>query len=245
MEAVYGEGFLSPGGPKEVARIVAGLDVAGRRVLDLGCGLGGGAIALAQNHDPEHVTGADIDATVLERAQQLVTAGDLDQRVTLRRIDPGPLPFDADRFDIVYANSVTCHIEALEPFLAEVFRVLAPGGSFIGAEWYVVDHQSGAFKQWDDLLRARGLAFHFVTRSRFTDAISTCRFAAPIYTDRSTAISALSVEGLEQVRGSLRERLTNALGEEGYAALERWAEARRAVFDGDGMRHCHFRADKP
>ena len=41
LEALWGEGYLSPGGPEEVARILAGLDLAGRIVLDIGCGSGG------------------------------------------------------------------------------------------------------------------------------------------------------------------------------------------------------------
>ena len=244
MEAVYGEGFLSPGGSEEVMRIVAGLELDGRRVLDLGCGLGGATLALARNHAPEHVTGVDIDAAVLERAEQLIAAGGVADRVTLQRIDPGRLPFEVDQFDVVYANSVTCHFESLERLFGEVFRVLAPGGCLIGAEWFVIDHESSAFVQWDALLRERGLSFYFVTQSHFTEALHASGFAAPTYTDRSSAISALVRDGLERIRGPLREHLCDSLGEKGYRALEVWAEARGVVFEG-GMRHCHFRATKP
>ena len=45
--SVWGEGFLSPGGPAEVAEIVAGLDLSGKTVLDIGFGTGGPSIALA------------------------------------------------------------------------------------------------------------------------------------------------------------------------------------------------------
>jgi hypothetical protein len=41
FEALSGKGFLSPGGPEELARILDGLDLAGRVVLDIGCGSGG------------------------------------------------------------------------------------------------------------------------------------------------------------------------------------------------------------
>ena len=38
LEALWGEGFLSPGGPDEVRRIVEDIDFSGKRVLDIGCG---------------------------------------------------------------------------------------------------------------------------------------------------------------------------------------------------------------
>ena len=34
---IWGEGFLSPGGAEEASRVVEGLDLAGKRVLDIGC----------------------------------------------------------------------------------------------------------------------------------------------------------------------------------------------------------------
>ena len=41
LAAVWGEGYLSPGGPEEVSRILEGLDLTGARMLDIGCGTGG------------------------------------------------------------------------------------------------------------------------------------------------------------------------------------------------------------
>ena len=34
LEDIWGEGFLSPGGPDEVARVIEGLDLRGKRVLE-------------------------------------------------------------------------------------------------------------------------------------------------------------------------------------------------------------------
>ena len=39
-ELVWGEGFMAPGGEGNVAKMVEGIDLEGRRVLDIGCGLG-------------------------------------------------------------------------------------------------------------------------------------------------------------------------------------------------------------
>ena len=40
IEWMWGEGFLSPGGPDEVRALLEGVDLAGCRVLDVGSGLG-------------------------------------------------------------------------------------------------------------------------------------------------------------------------------------------------------------
>ena len=38
LEEMWGEGYMSPGGPDEVARVLDGLDLTGRRVLDSSSG---------------------------------------------------------------------------------------------------------------------------------------------------------------------------------------------------------------
>ena len=40
LQIIWGEGFLSPGGPAEVEAALAGRDIRGARVLDIGCGIG-------------------------------------------------------------------------------------------------------------------------------------------------------------------------------------------------------------
>ena len=65
----WGRGFLSPGGAEEVLEIVSGLDLAARRLLDLGCGPGGPAIVLARETGA-HVLGIDIEPQLLDRARR-------------------------------------------------------------------------------------------------------------------------------------------------------------------------------
>ena len=41
LEKVWGKGFVSPGGPEEVAEILRDVDFKNKRILDIGCGMGG------------------------------------------------------------------------------------------------------------------------------------------------------------------------------------------------------------
>ena len=60
LELIWGAGFLSPGGPAEVARTLGGHRVDGCSVLDIGSGAGGVGIALVRNHDAALVVGVDV-----------------------------------------------------------------------------------------------------------------------------------------------------------------------------------------
>ena len=244
MESVYGEGFLSPGGAGEVARIVAPFDIEGAEVLDIGCGLGGASIALVRDHGAAHVTGIDVEPAVLARATSLVAGAGLAERITLREVPPGPLPFERGRFDLVYASAVTCHIADLLPFFVEMRRVLRPGAHFTGGEWFS-GRVAAAFSQWDDLLRERGLNFHFVTWENFRAALGAAGFEAAACTERSEAIAALAAQALTRVRGELRCALEASLGADGYASFVSWTVSRSRALGEGGIHYGHFRARNP
>ena len=70
LEMIWGEGFMSPGGPDEVVRIVADRDLSGCSVLDIGSGLGGAAIVLYQRCGAASVTGFDVQALLVDSARE-------------------------------------------------------------------------------------------------------------------------------------------------------------------------------
>ncbi|MBT8079075.1 MAG: methyltransferase domain-containing protein [Gammaproteobacteria bacterium] len=66
---IWGEGSMAPGGRGNVVRPMRGIDAAGERLLDIGCGIGGPAFDMARMHGAI-VTGIDLEAPLIERAQQ-------------------------------------------------------------------------------------------------------------------------------------------------------------------------------
>jgi SAM-dependent methyltransferase len=96
------------------------------RVLDLGCGAGD-SVDLFRSLDPDvRWTGADIERSP-EVAQRTRTDADF---VTF---DGERLPFADGSFDLVYCKQVLEHVRHPRPLLAEVARVLAPGGTLAGS----------------------------------------------------------------------------------------------------------------
>jgi len=105
-------------------------DVAGRRMLDAGCG--SGPLFAALRDRGAIVTGFDKSAGMLEVARQRL--GD-DADLVVAELG-SPLPFTDGAFDDVAASLVLHYLEDWGPALAELRRVLKPGGRLIVS----VDH---------------------------------------------------------------------------------------------------------
>ncbi len=64
LEMIWGEGFMAPGGEGNVDNLVEGLNLKGKKVLDIGCGLGRPACILAEKYGAL-VTGTDLEGILL------------------------------------------------------------------------------------------------------------------------------------------------------------------------------------
>ncbi len=95
-------------------------DVAGRRILDVGCGAG--PLLAALRDRGAIVTGADPSAKMLELARRRLGAGAALHRAGL---GGGPLPFSDGAFDDVVACLVLHYLEDWKAPLTELRRVLS------------------------------------------------------------------------------------------------------------------------
>ncbi|NMR21642.1 class I SAM-dependent methyltransferase [Cellulomonas fimi] len=112
------------------AHVVGGTDLGGTDVLEVGSGRGGGSSYLARYHRPRSVTGVDFSASAIRLSARTRTAPGL----RFVRGDALQLPFGAGTFDAV-VNVESSHCYASMPaFLAEVRRVLRPGGELLWAD---------------------------------------------------------------------------------------------------------------
>ena len=105
-------------------------NVAGRRILDAGCG--SGPLSAALRDRGAVVTGVDASAGMLAQARRRL-GDDADLRV---HDLADPLPFLDKAFDDVVASLVLHYLQDWGPTLAELRRVLTPGGRLIVS----VDH---------------------------------------------------------------------------------------------------------
>jgi SAM-dependent methyltransferase len=129
---------------------VAGLPVAGARVLEVGSGRGGGSRYIARYHEPASVTGLDYSPATVRLARRL-NVGTLN--LAFQVGDAEHLPFADNAFDIIVnIESSHCYGD-VEAFAREVGRVTAPGGWFTFADM----RGRGALAELDRQLAASGL----------------------------------------------------------------------------------------
>lgn len=105
----------------------------GGSVLDVGCGTGTFAIAFAARRPDVRVTGIDGDEEILARARAKAGADAVEWQEGMA----GELPFADDSVDVVTMSLVLHHLMPAQKreALAEIRRVLKPGGSFHIADW--------------------------------------------------------------------------------------------------------------
>ncbi|HEV2764102.1 MAG TPA: methyltransferase domain-containing protein, partial [Pyrinomonadaceae bacterium] len=103
----------------------------GSRVLDVGCGLGGSSVWLAERHDCA-VTGVNISPEQIRMAE--AASVHLKNRPTFLLDDANRLSVGGD-FDVVWAVEVLSHLSDRGEFFRRMSRLLVPGGRFCGAVW--------------------------------------------------------------------------------------------------------------
>ena len=242
LELIWGEGHLSPGGSVAARRIVEGLDLAGKTVLDIGCAVGGVDVLLAREHDCR-IVGLDVERPLVERGRARVEAAGLADRVELRLVEPGPLPIDDAAFDVVFGKDSWIHIADKRSFFAEVFRVLKPGGVLVASDWLRTEAPYS-----DDMryfFELEGLTYHMVTLEAYGGILRDCGFVDVVLADTSAELRAEAADEYARMQGPLHDQMAEALGPEMQAHfIEDWRML-TVVLDAGELRTGRLRARKP
>ena len=244
LEAVWGEGYMSPGGPDEIRLIVEDASLTGTTALDLGCGTGGITRFLAETYHPARIVGVDVDAGLIARASASSRRAGLDDVLKFQTVTPGPLPFPDNSFDVFFSKDAMVHIADKEALFAEVFRVLRPGGVIAACDW--MSSTDDAFSPaMQDYLDAEGLGFGIGSPARYQSAIARAGFRDIRLIDRNEWYRPIARREYEAVSGPLYDDL---VGRVGKAFVDHEIEVWRTltvVVDSGELRPGHLRARKP
>jgi len=125
-------------------------------VLEVGSGSGGYALHLAEKVGCRLI-GLDINKHGVRNANQLALARGLASRVRFEECDASKnLPFNDNTFDAVFSNDVLCHIPGRLEVLAEIFRVLTPGGRMLFSDALVI----GGMVSFEEIATRSSIGFY-------------------------------------------------------------------------------------
>jgi ubiquinone/menaquinone biosynthesis C-methylase UbiE len=141
--------------------------LAGKEVLEVSCGHGGGASWLTRTLHPKHYTGLDLNPAGIQFCRQHHHVDGLE----FIQGDAENLPFEPGTFDAVLNVEASHCYPHFPRFLAEVARVLRPGGAFLYADFRWRDALVG----WEQAL-----------------------VAAPLQIQKTRVINAEVLRGMEQ-----------------------------------------------
>jgi SAM-dependent methyltransferase len=210
LELIWGDGYMAPGGAGNVENLLRGTNPQGKRILDIGCGIGGPAREMATTYGAL-VTGIDLEAPLIERANSDARAEGLDDRCRFQTVEIGPLPFQDESFDIVISSGAITQTNDKTGLLEEILRVLAPGGYLSCYEWMGTERDHS-----DDMLywfKVEGLTYALETLDGYGRHFTAAGFKDVALTDASDWYRSESRREYELIKGELYERMVELLGQ--------------------------------
>jgi tocopherol O-methyltransferase len=163
-----------------------------QNVLDIGCGIGGSSLYLAQKFGAM-VTGITLSPVHANRAQERARAAGLAAKTDFQVANALEMPFADNSFDFVWSLESGEHMPDKVKFLQECYRVLKPGGKLMLATWChrpttattPLTRQEEQHLQ--DIYRVYCLPY-VVSLPTYTEMVTQCGFKDLQVDDWSTAV---------------------------------------------------------
>ncbi|MEZ5385472.1 MAG: class I SAM-dependent methyltransferase [Prosthecobacter sp.] len=129
--------------------VASQVDLAGKEVLEVSCGHGGGAAWITKTMHPQSYTGLDLNPAGI----RLCTLKHRLPALRFRRGDAQALPFPDGSLDAVINVEASHCYPDFAGFLSEVKRVLRPGGHFLYADFRFSDN----IAEWESVIATCGM----------------------------------------------------------------------------------------
>ncbi|KAB1212292.1 Phosphoethanolamine N-methyltransferase 1 [Morella rubra] len=157
-ERVFGQGFVSTGGIDTTKEFVQKLELKpGQKVLDVGCGIGGGDFYMAENFDVE-VVGIDLSINMISFA--LERAIGLKYSVEFEVADCTKKTYPENTFDVIYSRDTILHIQDKPALFRSFYKWLKPGGTVLISDY--CKSAGTPSTEFAEYIKQRGYDLHHV-----------------------------------------------------------------------------------
>ena len=245
LQLRWGAGFMSPGGAAELARMLRGIDISGRKGLDFGCGVGGYDRLLVREHGAAAICGVDLGAAVIAEAVAGAEMEGVSDRLRYLVVEPGALPFEDARFGFVFSKDAIVEVpDRNKPeVLRELYRVTEPRGWAILSDWFRGrDEYTDEMQAW---ATTGGEVYEMVMIEEAAEWLREAGYTDVSFEDRSAWYRAFARDEYERLKGPLRSEYVDRFGEEYATTAIENARIRSLLADQGQLRPGHVRGRRP
>ena len=108
----------------------------------------------------------------------------LEQDIKIKKANPGPLEFEDMTFDIVFSKDSIVHIQDKERLVADIFRILKPGGYFVASDW-LRSHDGQPSAEMMRYLDLEDLGFDMASPKRYRVALERAGYENIVLLNRN------------------------------------------------------------
>ena len=244
LQWMWGDGYLAPGGPEEVAELIQDADLTGCEILDVGSGLGGIDVELIERYQANRVVGIDVEPHLIELAKERINLAGLSDNVEFKLVEPGPLPFDNEVFDVVFSKDAIVHIENKLAFYQEALRVLKKGGVFIWSDW-LCGQEATLTPEVTDYLNLVNLSYHLLTSEETRQLVREAGFVDVQTRDRNEWYREAIKDELATLSGDNLIGLSEQVGQKHAEYRLQVSSLKQQAIEQGFLRPPHFIGHKP
>ncbi|XP_053576004.1 uncharacterized protein LOC128665812 [Bombina bombina] len=238
-EKIFGQGFVSTGGLETTKEFISMLNLlSGQRVIDVGCGIGGGDFYMAKTYGVE-VLGMDLSSNMVEIAMERA----IDEKNPLVQFEIGDATrriFAEASFDVVYSRDTILHISDKGALFRRFYSWLKPGGKLLITDYCCGEHPwSPDFQEY---VKQRGYVLY--TPSEYGQLLEKAGFVNVQAQDRTKQFVQVLNAELKRTK-EIKEEFLQSFTEEDYNyIISGWEEKLHRCSLGD-QRWGLFYAEKP
>ncbi|KAG0590208.1 hypothetical protein M758_1G079200 [Ceratodon purpureus] len=237
-ERIFGEGFVSTGGMETTKEFVNMLDLkAGQRVLDVGCGIGGGDFYMAEEFDAE-VVGIDLSVNMISFALERSIGRKC--AIEFEVGDCTKINYPDASFDVIYSRDTILHIQDKPALFSRFYKWLKPGGRVL-----ITDYCRAAktpSEQFAAYIQQRGYDLHSV--QTYGQMLQGAGFIDVVAEDRTDQFVEVLKRELE-VTEKARDKFISDFSEDDYNYIVSGWESKLKRCSADEQKWGLFVAHKP